>query len=501
MGNVQCIDASSVYDKDFQINVKTRSGDCEATERDNSFFTIHTTDPPRRCILESTMVINAFVDQAEALIRRKTPTIKSRSTGAVDESMISTANSVISLPDKDDSAVAFGTALSIMTTMSTSTKMTANIQDKSPYRTKSKENGRAALLGSDDFTTSHFLRQDIISFLRQQHVETEVGISEHSCIMAPCTDGFVNPSYSDAMRAHTSVLHLKMFPHCSHFFHKYMTRLLPDNPVTKAISKGIAVTDLSPPRKRPNKLPALVRSESSASESDAMFVGEGPPSSPIMLLATDSAFIDLAITGSLGLVDRKKFRSLKDCMAVNPRLKSPEHYLVLLNRRSGVPLLVCALKATSTGPPVVRIFATKRRVYGQRVAADTHTLGLNWGESLPLYTWAEIVTQGRYPDRVRYSIFMATGSDGRFEISPSYCAVHESSGSPQIKVVGRTERESHHSGCAVLSLCKDSDSTSNDDEAFFHLSISRGIDPALMICFAAFVDEAMEKTMRMQCQA
>jgi hypothetical protein len=96
---------------------------------------------------------------------------------------------------------------------------------------------------------------------------------------------------------------------------------------------------------------------------------------------------------------------------------------------------------------------------------------------------------------------MATGSDGRFEIRPSYCAVHESSGSPEIKVVGRTERETYHAGCAVVSLCKESNASADDDEAFVRLSISRGIDPALLICFAAFVDEALEKTMRMQCQA
>jgi hypothetical protein len=496
MGNMQCLDASTVYDSDFQLDVKTKSRDNRSTEQDDDFFTIHTSDPPRRCILESSVIMDAFVDQAETLIRREKFT--SGPTSALDDSIISSGNSVISFPEKESLHV--DTVPSMMTTMSTSTRMATNLQGKTSLQVATKKGmNRPALLGADDFSTN-FLRRDILSFLTQHHIETEVGISETSCIMTPCADvQLFNPTYAATFLKHTSVLHLKMFPHCYHFYHNYMTRLLPDNPLTKAIAKGFTDIDLSPPTR--HLMQTLAGSGSSAIENDSTFVGEGPPSSPVMLLATDSVFMDLALTGSLGLVDRKKFRSLKDCMAVKPNLRSPEHYMVLLNRRSGVPLLVCALKATATGPPVVRIFATKSRVFGQKVAAETHALGLDWGESLPLYTWAEIVTTGRYPDRVRYSIFMATGSDGRFEITPSYCAVHEWSGGPEIKVVGRTERETYHAGCAVLSLCKDSNALDDDDEAFLRLSISRGIDPALLICFAAFVDEALEKTMRMQCQA
>jgi len=208
--------------------------------------------------------------------------------------------------------------------------------------------------------------------------------------------------------------------------------------------------------------------------------------------------MDLAVTGSLGLVDRQKSRR-REPATQRKVLKSPEHYMVLLNRRSGIPLAVCELEAATRGPPVVRIYATKRRTFGQRPAASTKALGLDWTDSFPLYTWAEIVTEGHYPEQVRYSIFMASGSDGRFEENPSYRAVQGASGSPVIRMVGRTEREDSYSGCAVLSFDCGEDSA-GDNDIFFRLSLSKGIDPALLLCFAAFIDESMEKTMRMQYQ-
>lgn len=109
------------------------------------------------------------------------------------------------------------------------------------------------------------------------------------------------------------------------------------------------------------------------------------------------------------------------------------------------------------------------------------------------------MTEGRYPGKVTYHIYMATGSDGRFEEQASYHAIHESSSSPEIRVIGRTERELTETGCAVLSLAREDDDDSvHDENVFFRLTIARGIDPALFICFAAFIDEAIEKLMRTQ---
>jgi hypothetical protein len=89
---------------------------------------------------------------------------------------------------------------------------------------------------------------------------------------------------------------------------------------------------------------------------------------------------------------------------------------------------------------------------------------------------------------------MASGSDGRFEKEPSYRASHPSTGSPDITMVGRTQTETDYTGCALLSMV--SDDNVNHGEPFLSLSISRGIDPALLICFAAIVDETVEKSMR-----
>ena len=96
-----------------------------------------------------------------------------------------------------------------------------------------------------------------------------------------------------------------------------------------------------------------------------------------------------------------------------------------------------------------------------------------------------------------FKIFLAKGNDGRFEESPSYRAEHASVGSPEIRVVGKTERDTEYSGCATLSLCRD-EGVVEEDDLFVNLSVAKGIDPALLICFAQVVDEAMEKTMRQQ---
>jgi hypothetical protein len=106
---------------------------------------------------------------------------------------------------------------------------------------------------------------------------------------------------------------------------------------------------------------------------------------------------------------------------------------------------------------------------------------------------------------------MATGSDGRFEESPSFHAFHKNSSAREIQILGKTERDTALSGAAVLALCRDADgypmtasSGEEDDEddleqdVYFRVSIARGIDPALVLCFAAFVDEALEKNMRLQ---
>lgn len=247
-----------------------------------------------------------------------------------------------------------------------------------------------------------------------------------------------------------------------------------------------------------NSTPGLVRNDSDSSFSDS---GEGrvgfgalPPSNSVYARTTGAVFMDLATTGSLGLVPRCGFRG-KRPFGIDQ--KSPDHYIVLMNRRSGVPLAVCALKATD-GLPVVRIYATKQRVFKQRSAATTEQVGLGWCGKLPLYPWAEVVTERMYPDPAEFSMYMASGSEGRFAAQPSYMAAYKADkGTPLIKVIGRTDQETCYSGCAVVSL---EASLPGDGDISFHVDVSSGIDPALMICFTAIMDEVIEKSMRMQCK-
>jgi hypothetical protein len=157
------------------------------------------------------------------------------------------------------------------------------------------------------------------------------------------------------------------------------------------------------------------------------------------------------------------------------------------------------------GPPIVRIYATKQRVVGQRPAASTKQLGLDWANSsaaLPLYTWAEIVTEGMFPDPVRFSIYMASGSEGRFSAIPSYQAGLCNDGTPRIKMIGRTDKEMKATGCALISIEANTTNTTQEgdeeDNLSFHIDVAQGIDPALLLCFTAVLDEVMEKNMRLK---
>lgn len=331
----------------------------------------------------------------------------------------------------------------------------------------------------------------------------------------------------------SDVLHLKMKANLVDFYQYHYLPMFPDSPKPACISTRTP-SPVWKKHKHHSRLSsgrmekAFSSSSSSASTSGGIDYFVGPTSYPLRFFLNDSIFMDLAVTGCLGLVDRpiprrRHGRSSHYASEQHddlPNRKSPEHYIVLLHRRSGVPLAVCALKATTSGPPIVRIYATKQRATAQRSVASTQQLGLNWSSddtSYPLYAWAELIASPQEGmQSFRYDLFLASGLDGRFEPEPSYCASPAEPGSPTIHVVGRTESEESYTGCAILSLESrngglgrdDDDDMKNfvdddrddDDEPFFRLSIARGIDPALMICLAAIIDEIMEKSMRMQCE-
>eukprot|EP00977_Amphora_coffeiformis_P007704 scaffold1690_cov182-Amphora_coffeaeformis.AAC.61 len=525
----------------------TKSGSTEASHPISDFLRVHIEDRPEKCILDHTAVVNALVEQSMELLRRDNDdaSIFSKSSGVLteeetfDENSLfepseisrrrpsfskSTALSEATVGGRSSVYTASENAFSYATAATTDTKETQQVgnryDEKSPSRSSTngdRRKRRSPRVLGKDFEDSNQLQREL------QQAITKVSKKEseakrlgrlvkaieggQGCTMIPAAliqDTLPAHLSGTRAREHMTILHLRIKPRFTEFYQSHLSRLLPDSPVTRAVSQGIALNRLSPPRKsfshephyRPSPTRTYSDSSSVSNSVDIVDFGEGPPSHPIRLLATGSSFADLGFTGSLGMVSDR--RSSGNNTTGDPsRIKAPSHYLVLLNRRSGVPLAVCALKSATTGPPVVRIYATKRRLFGQRPAATTRKLGLDWSDSsYPLYSWAEIVTEGRYPNRVRYSIYLAKGNDGRFEEAPSYRAEHASVGSPEIRIVGKTEREHTYTGCAILSLCREDGVI--EEDLFLNLSVSKGVDPALMLCFAAIVDEAMEKTMRQQ---
>jgi hypothetical protein len=183
--------------------------------------------------------------------------------------------------------------------------------------------------------------------MEQRNGRTGCGILAVPCMFM---EDFTQTSYVHSAKNYMQALHLQMKPQCPQFYKNHMSVLELESPIIQAGSREIPLSNgASPPRSK--RLGANTDGTSPYSSfGDEIDFGGGPPSSPIRLMVTDSPFMDLAVTGSLGLVNRPRSRPL---MSSPPRkqLKSPAHYIVLLNRRSGIPLAVCALKAASTGPP------------------------------------------------------------------------------------------------------------------------------------------------------
>jgi len=211
-----------------------------------------------------------------------------------------------------------------------------------------------------------------------------------------------------------------------------------------------------------------------------------------MMINDDTNFLDLGMMGSLGLVRHFKVAD------TGQRLKSPNHYKVLLNRRSGVPIAICTLLKKSecgSSPLMIQIFTVKKRFDSQKPISSTEKLGLRWcRQSYPLYTWAELSIQGKYPNPVEYSLYISNNNN-EFDKKddPSYKAFHRTIGSPELVVVGKTSSENKLTGVAIISF------QFNEQEDYFSISIAKGIDPALILCLAGIVDETIEKSMRTEC--
>eukprot|EP00535_Pseudo-nitzschia_heimii_P008336 CAMPEP_0197190022 /NCGR_PEP_ID=MMETSP1423-20130617/20842_1 /TAXON_ID=476441 /ORGANISM="Pseudo-nitzschia heimii, Strain UNC1101" /LENGTH=638 /DNA_ID=CAMNT_0042642301 /DNA_START=163 /DNA_END=2076 /DNA_ORIENTATION=- len=236
------------------------------------------------------------------------------------------------------------------------------------------------------------------------------------------------------------------------------------------------------------------------------------PITQVKCPVTNEPLLDLAITGSLGLVprdqDHNALRSSRRQLRRNYE-RNPNHCIVLIDNKSGSPLAVCALKEIFDST-VVTIYYTRQIAFAQKPTTTTQRLGLDWVDDLPLYTYAEVTSQGDFPDKMNFTVFVTNRFDGSLSSQPSYMAYlggqamndNATIRSAVMKMVGRTASERSMSGCALIWIQSDEVMTGGRRENFsdlsFHINLARGIDPAFLICFTAIVDEILEKSMRIR---
>jgi hypothetical protein len=521
MGNAQCV-VPTVYDEDFDLKlaVPDKSSalvvedfwNCQSSSTVNDqpqeelpFLRPHLRDHPDKVLLDHSQVMHVLIEQVEERLRREREdrllnNCSLTSTSSDESSQNSESNANISMTR---SSSAFGSTA--MTSFSDATRPIKNSKctKKLDYARHSKRIHQKSLSSEKDiaiFNDSDLLRRDIGKIIQRSNQKKSFICSSGRYEEPPgcgplqlvhSNDNYI--VYDKNIEEHMAVLDLKLSVKWWTFYKRHLLRRMPDDDLTLTIANCIENMCSDPITMEKSMLfSKRIETITAKSKHADLDFGSGPLSSPIRLLATNSVFLDLSITGSLGLATTQR---RPRCTLGKRGLKTPDQYIVLMNRRSGVPLVVCALKASAKGsPPIVRFYTTKQRINDQESVTTTQKLGLNWCKSLPLYTWAEVVTEGTYPDRVRYSIHVAVNKSGNFENLPSYRAIHTHPGSPEILVVGKTEKEKAHFGCATLSLCRDDNAVKED--TFLKVSVCRGIDPALLICFAAFIDENMEATMK-----
>jgi len=205
-----------------------------------------------------------------------------------------------------------------------------------------------------------------------------------------------------------------------------------------------------------------------------------PNSESIKLVIDDSSFLDLVISGSLGLIDKRRNSSFHH--QDSPRRRGGERhdhnqpapprkdFIILGDEQTGIPLAVCALKS-SKGKPVVRIYTTQPRTPMQKAVITTEELGITNGNtsvnssnsptrssrknrinlstnsnidlnriastSTPLYTWAELRTKSEFPaESTKYYLHTCTGEKSKFRKNPSFIVCHTKAGSTELNIFG-----------------------------------------------------------------
>lgn len=305
------------------------------------------------------------------------------------------------------------------------------------------------------------------------------------------------------------VLHLKMRAQMSDFYREEFLLSFPHFPVPKemdvqSFQRSWDNSKAKSPKRSRDHVPGLVKSTSSMSSMSEQSAAMPPADVPIFLAVDDSSFLDIALSGSLGLCDS---RSRKNIL---PSLDPSKEYLIIGDRQSRKPILVCSLKSRK-GKPVVRLFATEPRIPEQEPTIHSDELGIT-KDRFALYTWAELRTVGEFPDEnTKYLLYTSTGAKNKFHKKPLYIACHEHEGSTELNVLRRKEDiETNVSGdnseaksdlfhCARVCVRTDSNMSNRNQETNYMMSIVKDVEFANILAMTAIIDELIEFAMRKKC--
>ncbi len=301
------------------------------------------------------------------------------------------------------------------------------------------------------------------------------------------------------------VLHLKTKACMADFYREEFLLSFPQYPIPREMQVHTMNTrfpshmknhDKSKSRSSPPRLtPADSDLTSSSTASEVQDAPGYADSRALNIVVDDSPFLDLAVSGSLGLIDRKR--------SIGPQhveAGKRKDFVVLGNKKTGVPVAVCALKS-SKGRPVVRIYTTKPRIESQEPVVHTNMLGMT-EKALPLYTWAELRMRGDFPDEnTKYYLHAATGVKSQFHKCPVSIACHTSPGSTELNIFSQKPGEEGTN--ALLALCARivvrTESIRRMQETNYVISANKGMDIANAVYMTIIIDELMEFMMRKKC--
>jgi len=279
-----------------------------------------------------------------------------------------------------------------------------------------------------------------------------------------------------------NALHLTKKAHIANFYRtkyapdEWSKLSLPSNPFESRNDSYIEVTE---------NVPNLVLAQSIESELTNNSNPAKENSDPINLHSDGSSFLNLSMSGSLGLAQHEKETLASGLSPSKVKRKSIyDTRLFLQDENSNKLVAMCCLNLKN-GDPCMTVYSPLPKSEGQYPAMHVSFEGKR------LYRWAEITARGEFPFPVRYSIHL-TGCRDIINTEPSYRACHVKAGNPNIQVVGRTEGEHHMTGCCSITL----EPSLHDDGGNFSIVVARGVDPTLFICLTAFMDELLESSMR-----